>query len=124
MRTICTAGGIDAATHKFTDTHITVLDLSIAGIHELNVYNQGHCHVMDWGGHVHPTLFDLATPLLIITEILQFADDRLVCDCEFYTAIFASFVLKLFVTSAEDGGYVFGAVCLSVCLSVGLLANL
>jgi len=34
----------------------------------------------------------------------------------------------LLVTSAEEGGYVFGAVCLSVCLfvclSVGLLANL
>jgi len=32
------------------------------------------------------------------------------------------------VTSAEEGGYVFGSVCLSVCLfvclSVGLLANL
>ena len=32
------------------------------------------------------------------------------------------------ITSAEEGGYVFGAVCLSVCLfvclSVGLLANL
>jgi len=28
------------------------------------------------------------------------------------------------VTSAEEGGYVFGAVCLSVCLSVRLLANL
>jgi len=27
-------------------------------------------------------------------------------------------------TSAEEGGYVFGSVCLSVCLSVGLLANL
>ena len=30
----------------------------------------------------------------------------------------------LFITSAEEGGYVFGSVCLSVCLSVGLLANL
>ena len=34
----------------------------------------------------------------------------------------------LFVTSAEKGGYVFGSVCLSVCLfvwmSIGLLANL
>jgi len=33
-----------------------------------------------------------------------------------------------FITSAEEGSYVFGAVCLSVCLfaclSVGLLANL
>jgi len=28
------------------------------------------------------------------------------------------------ITSAEEGGYVFGAVCLSVCLSVGLLTNL
>jgi len=32
------------------------------------------------------------------------------------------------ITSAEEGGYVFGSVCLSVCLfvclSVGLLANL
>ena len=28
------------------------------------------------------------------------------------------------ITSAEEGDYVFGAVCLSVCLSVGLLANL
>ena len=34
----------------------------------------------------------------------------------------------LVITSAEEGGYVFGSVCLSVCLfvclSVGLLANL
>ena len=29
-----------------------------------------------------------------------------------------------FITSAEEGGYVFSSVCLSVCLSVGLLANL
>jgi len=33
-----------------------------------------------------------------------------------------------FITSAEEGGYVFGSVCLSVCLfvylSIGLLANL
>ena len=27
-------------------------------------------------------------------------------------------------TSAEEGGYAFGAVCLSVCLSVGFLGNL
>ena len=37
-------------------------------------------------------------------------------------------VNKWIVTSAEEGGYVFGSVCLSVCLfvclSVGLLANL
>jgi len=37
-------------------------------------------------------------------------------------------VVVAFVTSAEEGGYVFGAICLSVCLfvclSVGLLANL
>ena len=40
--------------------------------------------------------------------------------------------MKVIITSAEEGGYVFGAVCLSVCLSVclfvclsvGLLANL
>jgi len=34
----------------------------------------------------------------------------------------------MFITSAEEGGYVFSSVCLfvclSVCLSVGLLANL
>ena len=41
-----------------------------------------------------------------------------------------SYSLRYFklVTSAEEGGYVFGSVCLSVCLfvclSVGLLANL
>jgi len=32
--------------------------------------------------------------------------------------------IRLFITSAEEGRYVFGAFCLSVCLSVGLLANL
>jgi len=35
---------------------------------------------------------------------------------------------EFLITSAEEGGYVFGSVCLSVCLfvclSVGLLANL
>jgi len=42
-----------------------------------------------------------------------------------YTNVCANYiVMSLFVTSAEEGGYVFGAVCLSVCLSVGLLANL
>ena len=30
----------------------------------------------------------------------------------------------LVITSAKEGGYVFSLVCLSVCLSVGLLANL
>jgi len=33
-------------------------------------------------------------------------------------------IIIIIITSAEEGGYVFGAVCLSVCLSVGLLANL
>jgi len=37
-------------------------------------------------------------------------------------------MMSHFVTSAEEGGYVFGSVCLSVCLfvclSVVLLANL
>jgi len=33
-------------------------------------------------------------------------------------------LLLSFITSAEEGGYVFSSVGLSVCLSVGLLANL
>jgi len=32
--------------------------------------------------------------------------------------------LMCMITSAEEGCYVFDVVCLSVCLSVGLLANL
>ena len=40
----------------------------------------------------------------------------------------ASGRVLMVITSAEEGGYVFGAVCLSVCLfvclSVGLLGNL
>jgi len=35
-----------------------------------------------------------------------------------------STVFQAIITSAEEGGYVFSSVCLSVCLSVGLLANL
>ena len=51
--------------------------------------------------------------------------------CEFVSVLWATLPeinVHSFITSAEEGGYVFGAVCLSVCLfvclSVGLLANL
>ena len=41
-----------------------------------------------------------------------------------YAVTFFRIAFSYLITSAEEGGYVFGSVCLSVCLSVGLLANL
>ena len=58
----------------------------------------------------------------------SFTVDKFVSLFANYFALFSSVTPPLIFTSAEEGGYVFGSVCLSVCLfvclSVGLLANL
>ena len=51
-----------------------------------------------------------------LTLYLLYFDSETISDNSAFSRVYI--YLRGFITSAEEGGYVFGSVCLSVCLSV------
>jgi len=84
----------------------------------------------------HPNLVKLygictsCSPIRIVTEFMKNGNYLLLLsDPNYLIVVTVKVIIWIsLITSAEEGGYVFGSdclsVCLFVCLSVGLLANL